>query len=534
MKCDAPGGPLCRYCQQPLAAGEERECPIGERPPQLLSPAEASQLLPGLDDPTLIGNCLEAAIKALGIPPCPGCQERRDWLNKAHAYVREQFGFASPEPFALTDVTVCLSSFLRFDCLRRCLSAIRFHYPELPIIVADQSGEQATGEDYEFCRAFPGVTWIEMPFDAGISAARNAAVAAAKTRLICLIDDDHLVSDESPLEALIGVLNHDSEIGLVCGCIRQTNAPGNSENACGWFADYSEKSGGILHADLPQRPLLQTADGVWYRRIDRFLNCFVAKRSVLTGNPWRVEHKIAGEHLDHTIRLWKAGVGCAYSPNVVFGELPGTSRGYAAFRKRNSQPLVREHWGIESQTGVWCTRQESGIARRKSQPPAAEPPCIVLLTPGHTGSTICAGLLSLLGWHLPDNDPEFNEPLAIRELNDRLGSQPTLDFRHLASAALASLPRPWILKDPRFCGTLEKWLPALAKYQPLLLWLQRDDARTRQSWQRRSESLALLDRRLIAAQRHYDYWPWAKTIVNFDQLADWVRQFDSARALQTT
>lgn len=39
-------------------------------------------------DPTLLGNRIEALTKAIGIPPCGGCADRRDWLNRAHASLR--------------------------------------------------------------------------------------------------------------------------------------------------------------------------------------------------------------------------------------------------------------------------------------------------------------------------------------------------------------------------------------------------------------------------------------------------------------
>jgi len=38
----------------------------------------------------LIGDRLERLLKAIGLPPCAGCASRRDWLNKAHAWLREQ------------------------------------------------------------------------------------------------------------------------------------------------------------------------------------------------------------------------------------------------------------------------------------------------------------------------------------------------------------------------------------------------------------------------------------------------------------
>lgn len=54
----------------------------------LLSEAELADLLPGEDDKTLIGNRIKALTTALGVPPCQGCGERAEWLNKAHLWLR--------------------------------------------------------------------------------------------------------------------------------------------------------------------------------------------------------------------------------------------------------------------------------------------------------------------------------------------------------------------------------------------------------------------------------------------------------------
>ena len=39
----------------------------------------------------LVGDVIAAMTKAVGIPPCGGCESRRVWLNKAHEWVRGWF-----------------------------------------------------------------------------------------------------------------------------------------------------------------------------------------------------------------------------------------------------------------------------------------------------------------------------------------------------------------------------------------------------------------------------------------------------------
>ena len=123
MNCDfrtsASGGFRCENCgrEQPSTekAACEAELPLGEllamqrgeRPQvavrltawqaqrlweqtglaNVLSPAEIRQVF-GADDPTLLGNRVAQLTKAIGWPPCPACQARQKWLNRAHAWWR--------------------------------------------------------------------------------------------------------------------------------------------------------------------------------------------------------------------------------------------------------------------------------------------------------------------------------------------------------------------------------------------------------------------------------------------------------------
>lgn len=57
------------------------------KPDEQLKPTEIAELFPDAD-PTLLGNRIAALTSALGFPPCGGCTARKNWLNKAHRWVR--------------------------------------------------------------------------------------------------------------------------------------------------------------------------------------------------------------------------------------------------------------------------------------------------------------------------------------------------------------------------------------------------------------------------------------------------------------
>lgn len=58
---------------------------------QVLSAEDRAKLFPE-SDPTLIGNRLAAMTKAIGIPPCKGCEQRQAWLNNAELWLRGLVG----------------------------------------------------------------------------------------------------------------------------------------------------------------------------------------------------------------------------------------------------------------------------------------------------------------------------------------------------------------------------------------------------------------------------------------------------------
>ena len=62
----------------------------GTAPPHAgLTASEVKELFPD-EDPTLIGNRIAALTAALGIPTCGGCDKRRQWMNKAHLWLKSK------------------------------------------------------------------------------------------------------------------------------------------------------------------------------------------------------------------------------------------------------------------------------------------------------------------------------------------------------------------------------------------------------------------------------------------------------------
>lgn len=159
---------------------------------------------------------------------------------------------------------------------------------------------------------------------------------------------------------------------------------------------------------------------------------------------------------------------------------------------------------------------------------------IVVLTIGRTGSTILTQMLGKLGWNVPLDD--YAEPAIIREINDRIirGHLPDHDECY---SAVKGMPSPWVLKDPRFCWTLNYWKDFFKG--DCLIWLTRDLAMVelslrKQDWGQstpggyrlRGETLPTLE---MWCKTYFKEWEGPKLQLSYENLKAAVSLFDLSR-----
>ncbi|XP_078449399.1 beta-1,4 N-acetylgalactosaminyltransferase 1-like isoform X1 [Lampetra fluviatilis] len=110
-------------------------------------------------------------------------------------------------------VTVVTKTFLRYDKLKGLIASIRRFYPDITIIVADDS------EHVEMLRE-PGVEQYIMPYGKGWFAGRNLAISQVSTKYLLWVDDDFLFSENTKLERMVEVLEKTS-LDVVGGAVRE-------------------------------------------------------------------------------------------------------------------------------------------------------------------------------------------------------------------------------------------------------------------------------------------------------------------------
>ncbi|XP_067869164.1 beta-1,4 N-acetylgalactosaminyltransferase 2-like [Heterodontus francisci] len=98
-------------------------------------------------------------------------------------------------------VTITTKTFLRYHKLRILIDSIRSFYPNMTIIIADDSEipEKIEG---------PHIEQYIMPFAKGWFAGRNLAASQVTTKYLLWVDEDFLFSKDTKLEKLVDVLEN--------------------------------------------------------------------------------------------------------------------------------------------------------------------------------------------------------------------------------------------------------------------------------------------------------------------------------------
>lgn len=410
------------------------------------------------------------------------------------------------------EVTIGFTAFRRPKCALRLVKSIRQYYPNVHIIIADNGDRPADISDDH-------LTYIQLPFDCGVSVARNAICDRLQTPYLLLADDDFIFTEETRIGDFLSVIDTDSTIGVVGGTILDQTSDGLVPVT--WAMDcHVDGKKIICHHSM--NPTQQTSAGVNYYLADTVLNFALFRREMLDFHRWDDRLKVQ-EHWDYymtvrSVARWR--VACADNVRCIHKrETPPhyqTHRSRAEFGK-----MALDKWGIDDI--VWPPYTEH-------PPRDIGRPCIVVLGVGHSGTSIVTKVLHTLGWGRGDSDTEYSESVSVREINDQIIHGSPIEIRALQEAVFR-LPKPWALKDPRFVQTLDYWTPVLDQYKPALIWLTRDPDNVKFSYEKRGERFRgeNYENEYRDCQQHFMKWPWAKIRLDFEAVLRAVALVDPDR-----
>ena len=219
--------------------------------------------------------------------------------------------------------TFVVKTFLRPHCLDRLISSIRANYPDVPILVADDSPTPVARKDVQV---------HALPYDCGLSFGRNYLVDRVQTEYFLLMDDDHVFEDRTRIETLLAPIAR-NRFDLVGAQVVE---------ACGPFAWE-----GLLELDGTALTLRKGDNGLvdGVARVDFCHNFFAARTEMVRKLRWDDTLKL-GEHTDFFLRAAGAGLRVGYDATVKVQHLPEKSGDYAGFRARAKgyrKTMMRKH-----------------------------------------------------------------------------------------------------------------------------------------------------------------------------------------------
>lgn len=125
------------------------------------------------------------------------------------------------------DCTALIKTFNRPPVLFHLLQSIRKYYPNVPIIVIDDSLDEKKPINKKHCDEF-NAHWLELPFDTGLSEGRNIGLQLVKTKFTHIFDDDNLLKDGTRFQKMQYLLEN-TDIDLI-GTVTQ------NDKICSTFA----------------------------------------------------------------------------------------------------------------------------------------------------------------------------------------------------------------------------------------------------------------------------------------------------------
>lgn len=205
--------------------------------------------------------------------------------------------------------TLIVKTFERPQCLSRLIYSIKMMYPNLRIIVADDSRE---------FHPISGVEHLRMPYDSGVSAGRNLALSQVETPYVVTLDDDFLFNDRTKLEKWLEILET-TKLDLVGGQVSG-------------HPDY-HASLHIVDDALVFRPEPVGREGnflLWNIVLQFWMGKTKKVREI---GGWDNEFKTCDHIIFFAHSIGKIKIG--YCPDVGIGHRPTTSPSY--YRRRNGR-----------------------------------------------------------------------------------------------------------------------------------------------------------------------------------------------------
>ncbi|RXI96466.1 glycosyltransferase [Anaerobacillus alkaliphilus] len=215
-------------------------------------------------------------------------------------------------------VTAIIKTFERKDCLDNLIRSIKKYYPDLPIIVVDDSKNPVPRDDVEY---------HILPFDSGVSKGRNFLVNQVKTPYVLILDDDYEFIHETKIEKFVDVLEN-STIDLVGG--RWVMYDKNREK----YRIHSYHGKLIIEDNVMYHTKNSNGKEYGYKLYDIIHQFYLARTETMKNHPWDEGQKV-NDHIDFFLN-YKDTLKIALHPEVFIYHNKYRDELYSKFRNRQS------------------------------------------------------------------------------------------------------------------------------------------------------------------------------------------------------
>ncbi|MCX6785936.1 MAG: glycosyltransferase [Candidatus Komeilibacteria bacterium] len=242
----------------------------------------------------------------------------------------------------MAEVDFLITTFDRYPQLEKLLFSIREFYPMARIFIADQSKKfyasyyRALWKKLDFKNK---PTAYNLPYDCGLSYARNFLLNKTSAPYILLLEDDFVFTDKTNINKMMTILEMNPTIGALGGEVLENGYPVR-------FCHYWKQEGDILyHVDDGDQ--WDYCDHIKYKKTGAVMNFTLFRRQLFNDVRWDEKIKIEGEHTDFYWRLSQTYWQVAFTPeSAVDHNKIGNTADYKVLRKRNEflKILLEKHY----------------------------------------------------------------------------------------------------------------------------------------------------------------------------------------------
>jgi len=252
----------------------------------------------------------------------------------------------------LSKIAVIYTTFLRDDLAKKTLKSILNNWnSDYKLLIGDQSGGKSNGELFRYFVDYlqknkkrKCVSYYQLPFDCGLSYARNFLVKKAQELGCgyCLVTADSIkFTKKYKFDSIIKFMELKEGIVKVGFSLK---------NRVPWEFNMRLLPGECFELRLSSEKFLKYL-GIEYQKVDICKNFFLAKTQLLLNIPWDNELSLL-EHEDHCWRLKQVGyktyvtnsINAEYIDDKPLEYKQYRNRMYLEYRKKLQQKYDIKGW----------------------------------------------------------------------------------------------------------------------------------------------------------------------------------------------